>query len=137
MKAEEIETRIDEVGNEWRGLYSLFEDKGDKAVDILYHADPEDYNLPLPGEVYQEVDEDGLLPSGIPEGDFESIVNFLSRAEILPTWNDSAPFRILMNDIDEQDLATAYEYVSGEQYNFPEDGLVAERNVDVPDYLSS
>lgn len=45
--------------------------------------------------------------------EFESIVNFLSRAEVLPAWNSSAPFRIRMEDIDEALLATAYEKVSG------------------------
>lgn len=70
------------------------------------------------------------------EGEFESIVNFLSRADILPTWNESAPFRVLMDEIDENDLATAYKHVSGEKYCFQEEPI-EEKRVEIPEYLKS
>lgn len=137
VETEEIETAVDETMEDWTGLYSLFKEKGDRAVDILYHADPEDFHIPEPGEVYENIEDKDLLPKAMPQGEFESIVNFLSRAEILPTWNSSAPFRILMEKVDENDLAAAWEYASGEQYNFPENSEPVESANSVPEYLRS
>lgn len=116
---------------------TVFEEKGGKAVDVLYHADSEDFNLPFSSEVYENVDEKGLVPPRMLEDEFESIVNFLSRADILPTWNGSAPFRIMMDKVDEQDIVMAYEYVSEEPYQFPETSEPVGDDSIVPDYLRS
>lgn len=138
METEEIQAAVDKTAEEWTGLYSLFQDKGGKAVDVLYHADPDEFHIPEPNEVYENVEEQGLIPQRMPEGEFNSIVNFLSRAEILPTWNSSAPFRILMEKVDETELATAYEHASGEVYRFPENSNTdAETRSILPDYLES
>ena len=120
---------LEQTGEEYSGLYGLFQDKGDKAVDIFYHAEAENYHLPLAEEVYDEVGNQGSLPPFIRQREFESIVNFLSRAEVLPAWNSSAPFRIRMEDIDEALLATAYEKVSGGKYSLPEDTETVEPDV--------
>ena len=136
METGDIPESLEDTAEEYSGLYTLFQDKGDKAVDIFHWADPEDYHLPLPEEVYEEVEDQGRTPPLMQQGEFESIVNFLSRADILPTWNDSSPFRILMEDVDEQLIATAYEEASGEQYNFPETNT-SEETSNLPDYLRS
>lgn len=133
---EKLSDRLEQTGEEYAGLYSLFQEKGGRAVDVFHHADPENYHLPLPEEVYDQVDNQNLLPPFLHQGEFESIVNFLSRAEVLPTWNDSRPFRILIDEVDEDLLATAYEKVSGEQYNFPEDIETVEVE-ELPEYLRS
>jgi len=134
---EELSRQLEQTGEEYTGLYSLFQEKGDRAVDIFHHAEAENYHLPLPEEVYDEVDDQGLVPSLMHQGEFESIVNFLSRAEVLPTWNDSRPFRILMDEVDEDLLATAYEEVSGEQYSFPEYIDTDSVEAELPEYLRS
>ncbi|WEL23498.1 hypothetical protein [Candidatus Nanohalovita haloferacivicina] len=138
MDTEEIHAAVDQTAEEWPGLYTLFQDKGGKAVDILYHADPENYHIPEADEIYSNVEEKGLIPQRMPGGEFENIVNFLSRAEILPTWNSSAPFRILMDEVDETELASAYEHASGELYRLPENSNAdPETRSTLPDYLES
>lgn len=61
-------------------------------------------------------------------------MNFLSRAEVLPVWSSSAPFRIPMGEVNEEELEKAYEHVSGEQYSFPEE---PDERFEPPQYLKS
>lgn len=136
MVTGDIAGSLDETAEEYSRLYTLFQEKGDKAVDIFHQADPEDYHLPMAAELYDDIEDQEQAPPFMQKTEFESIVNFLSRADILPTWNESSPFRILMEDVDENLLATAYEEASGKQYNFPEN-TDSENTVSLPDYLKS
>lgn len=136
METDEIVRKVDEAGEEWPQLYGLFGEKGGEAVDIFHYSDPDSYHLPMADEVYNTVmEENEAISSSINSEEFEKIVNFLSRAEVLPAWSSSSPFRILMDDVDEKELATAYEHVSGEQYFFPEEPV--DEIVELPQYLKS
>ncbi|MFB6145727.1 MAG: hypothetical protein ABEJ99_04465 [Candidatus Nanohaloarchaea archaeon] len=65
-------------------------------------------------------DADEIMEAAETDGSgLKTVLNMFGRAEILPTWNSSAPFTFYTDGFDPQPLEDAFEYITGEEYSDP------------------
>lgn len=110
--------------------YQLFKERGERAVQILDKGVEDSSMFAESEEIYQNSGKEILMN----QNDFKKIVNLLSRAEVIPTWNSSAPFKILTEEYSSEDVVAAYEHVTDKEYDsLPENPL----HKDLPNNLKN
>jgi hypothetical protein len=119
MDDQELERRIEGIGRINPESYRNFQNYGEKAIYLLEQGAEGAPRFADTTEI--------LEAAGDSSPKFTSIINMLSRAEILNTWNDSSPFRVATEDYGHEDVVRAYEHVTGEEYD-PERFAEPERS---------
>lgn len=112
MEQERIERSLDGIERLYPKSYQSFRDRGQYALHVFETGAEEASRFATAEEILEASEQD--CP------DFDIIVNLLARSGILPTWNESTPFRVSTEEYSFQDLEKAYEAVTGEKYETPE-----------------
>lgn len=112
MEQERVARSLEGIERVYPGSYSSFENRAKDALHVFETGAEEASRFATSEEILETSEQECA--------DFNRIVNLLARSGILPTWNDSAPYRVNTEEYSFKDLEKAYEEVTGEEYETPE-----------------